>query len=571
MGSVESDPKADIVATAAKAIICALSLRVGAPMAANEKSNKFTVSLAHLPATARQRRFALAVAAILLVGFGALAPFAGKPLQPVNGFIPALDSTIFVTDFITAVLLLTQFSISRSRALLALACGYLFAALMVMAHELSFPGAFWLSGNLGGGVQTTIRLYFFWHLGLPVALFAYIWLRDEHDTKAIAHESAVSAISSSVASVFVLAVGLTWLAAAGDRLLPSLQQYPYQTGHLVSWATPIVLLIYAAALAVLWMRARSVLDQWLMVVALASIVELTITAEFGNARFSLGFYTGRMFSLVTSTVVLIVLLEETTRLYARLARANTLLERERNNRLMSFEAITASIAHEIRQPLTAISANSSAALELLTKTPPDLTETKNALRDIAEDTRRTNKAVDSVQSLFHRSNQKRELVNVNEIVREVLQSMRIELKDHGVTVRPQLRTQVPPVPGNRNQLQQVILNLIHNAVEAMARPAQQTRVLQLRTELYGRNAIALAVQDSGPGIRPDRLNDIFEAFVTTKSDGMGLGLAICRTIIEHHGGQLTASSDGQTGAQFQIVLPIQLPDAFEDGLGHGQG
>jgi len=141
-------------------------------MGLQDSADESQISLAYLPPTPRQARSALAGAAVLLLGLAVLAPFAGKPLPHVNGFIPALDATIFVTDFITASLLLAHFSVTGSRALLALACGYLFSALVVVAHGLSFPGAFSSTGNFGGSSQTTIRLYLFWHFGFPAALFA---------------------------------------------------------------------------------------------------------------------------------------------------------------------------------------------------------------------------------------------------------------------------------------------------------------------------------------------------------------------------------------------------------------
>jgi len=130
------------------------------------------------------------------------------------------------------------------------------------------------------------------------------------------------------------------------------------------------------------------------------------------------------------------------------------------------------------------------------------------------------------------------------------------LKHHGVETRSELTPELPLVDGNSSQLQEVIYNLVRNAVEAMHTTTNRARLLRVRTELRGRDAIAIAVEDIGPGIEPTKLNSIFDAFTTTKSDGMGLGLAICRMISEHHGGQLTASSDGKSGSLFQFVLPI---------------
>ena len=238
-----------------------------------------------------------------------------------------------------------------------------------------------------------------------------------------------------------------------------------------------------------------------------------------------------------------------------LAHSNAMLERERDNKLLSAQALTAAIVHEVRQPLTAVSVNGSAALQFLRKTPPNLAEVRTALNDIIRDTHRTNEVLEGIRELFGKSHQKREQVDVNELILGVLQSSRKDLQDHGVETRLELASELPLVDGHRRQLEEVIFNLVHNAIEAMDATTDRDRLLQARTELSDHNAITVAVRDSGPGIDPQRLDSIFGAFVTTKSHGMGLGLAICRMIIERHGGRLTASSDGKNGSLFQVVLP----------------
>jgi signal transduction histidine kinase len=139
---------------------------------------------------------------------------------------------------------------------------------------------------------------------------------------------------------------------------------------------------------------------------------------------------------------------------------------------------------------------------------------------------------------------------------EALQSFRGELTDHAVASKTELASGLPLVAGHRGQLQQVISNLIQNAIEAMAAVKNRDRILRLKTELQNRDAIIVSVEDSGPGFDQKQLHRMFDAFVTTKMDGIGLGLAICNMIVERHGGQLTALSDGKNGARFQFALPI---------------
>jgi len=258
-----------------------------------------------------------------------------------------------------------------------------------------------------------------------------------------------------------------------------------------------------------------------------------------------------------SAYVLAALFAQRRENVTQLAHSNSMLERERDNKLLNAQALTAAIVHEVRQPLGAIAAYGYAAQRFLDKTPPDLGEVRASLKSMIGDTHRTSEVLEGIRALFGKSNQKPEPVDVNELILGVLQSSRKEMQDHSVEPRPELASELPLVEGHRRQLEEVIFNLIHNAFEAMDATKDRDRVLRVRTEFSSHDAITVTVQDSGPGIDPKQLDSVFAAFFTTKSHGMGLGLAICRMIIEHHGGQLTASSDGKTGSQFQFVLPIE--------------
>jgi PAS domain S-box-containing protein len=237
------------------------------------------------------------------------------------------------------------------------------------------------------------------------------------------------------------------------------------------------------------------------------------------------------------------------------------LEGERDNKLMNIEAVTASIAHEVRQPIAAIAANGGAALQFLERVPLDIDRVRAILNQMMGDCHRASEVFDTIRALFRRVDQKREPTVVNEIVLDVLQSMREELTDHGVTTETELAPELQCVDSHRNQLRQVIFNLIRNAVESMDKTTVRSRVIRMTTKSHGPDAIIVAVEDSGPGINPTRLERIFDPFITTKPDGMGLGLAICRMIVERHGGKLSASSDGKNGARFQLVLPVRFADS----------
>jgi signal transduction histidine kinase len=256
--------------------------------------------------------------------------------------------------------------------------------------------------------------------------------------------------------------------------------------------------------------------------------------------------------------VLAALFAERRENEARLARSNAMLERERNNKLMSLAATAAAISHEMKQPLTAITANGIASLRLLDTVPPDLDEARSALKDVVDDAYRAGQVLDNLRVLFGKVDGEQEPIDVNQVAARALRTLRAELSDHRVVASLDLTSELPPVIGHGGQLQEVIINLFHNAIEAMDTVKAERRVLKVRTRRDGANTVVVEVEDSGPGIDPKRLENIFDAFVTTKPQGTGLGLAISRMIVERHGGQLSVRSDGKDGALFRLVLPTAL-------------
>lgn len=393
-------------------------------------------------------------------------------------------------------------------------------------------------------------------IGYAAGLLAYAGLREDKRPAPVSEESALPAIGRSLGGVTALVLSLTWLSTAGAYLLPPIILDQSRMSPIVVYPIWFTILLSAAAIAVLWWRCRrSVLDQWLMVVALVFMAELVFSGLLPAVRFSLGFYAGRVFSVMTSSIVLIVMLGETTRLYMRLAHSNAMLRREQDNKLMTMEAMAASISHEVRQPIAAISANSAAAIRLIQQEPPDLADAVSALKDVQVDTGRVNEILQYISALFGKGSQGRERIDINETAVAALRALRGRLVEHGVSVRSELRPDVPSIVGYRSQLQEVVINLLQNAVEAMDAVSDDRRVLTVRTKCDGDRAIVVEVEDTGPGIDAKSLNKVFDAFVTTKPGGMGLGLAICRTIIDRHGGRLSASPAHPRGTVFRIVLP----------------
>jgi C4-dicarboxylate-specific signal transduction histidine kinase len=226
------------------------------------------------------------------------------------------------------------------------------------------------------------------------------------------------------------------------------------------------------------------------------------------------------------------------------------------NRVTTMGQLAASIAHEVNQPVAAIVTNAEAGLRWLGARPPNLEEIRQSLDDIIKDGHRAGDVIDRIRALIKKVPPRNDPLDINEIVLEVIALTRSEVLRNGVSLQTQLANGSPLVQGDRIQLQQVILNLIVNAIEATSGASEGARELLVSTGKDASNAVLVAVRDSGPGLDPEGLGRLFDAFYTTKPGGMGIGLSICRSIIEVHGGRIWATANVPQGAVFQFTLPV---------------
>jgi two-component system, LuxR family, sensor kinase FixL len=225
------------------------------------------------------------------------------------------------------------------------------------------------------------------------------------------------------------------------------------------------------------------------------------------------------------------------------------------SRVMTLGELTASIAHEVNQPLAAIVTNSNACLRWLGGATPNFAEARQAVERIIKDSYRASEVISRVRTLVKKAPPRNDLVDLNEVILEVLTLAQSEARRNHVFLKRELAGDLPPVLGDRVQLQQVILNLIINGLEAMGKVDDGARDLSVSSGKDESDNLTVAVRDSGEGLDPANSEHVFDAFFTTKPGGMGMGLAICRTIIESHGGRLWATANSPHGAVFQFTLP----------------
>ncbi len=255
--------------------------------------------------------------------------------------------------------------------------------------------------------------------------------------------------------------------------------------------------------------------------------------------------------LIQSALISWLLYEHRRRQRAEIVARNTMSELTHVNRMATVSQLSASIAHEVRQPLGAILANAQAALRWLER--PNIEEVREGLNGIVSDGHRAADIITNLRAMFKSDVQEKTLVDMNKLVSSVLALARIDLHKHKTELQAQLDDRIPEVLGNQVQLQQVILNLVTNAIESMS--SSQTRVLRIKTELNQSNKVHVSVEDTGAGIEPSDLARLFQPMFTTKERGMGMGLSICQSIIETHGGRIWVSPGANGGSIFQFELP----------------
>lgn len=546
----------------------------------------------------RELRLCLRLVGISALVFVICVPFVRLPVQPSPTFVAVYNAVSTLNDLTTSIILFGQFNILRSRALLLLGSGYLFASVMSAIQLMTFPGMFTSAGLLGAGPQTALWLCIFWHGGFPLIVIFYAISDGGHREIASPPRIAIgTAVMATIGAVFACWLAATW-CAEGGRLLPSLLgPNGFTPSQRVVNLTDVVLVMTAFIL--LWKRSqRSLLNVWLMVVMSYWFCDITLSSYLNGGRYDLGFYAGRIYGALAASFVLAVLVLENSRLYrklaiaasrlreraADLAVANRTLQNEivcrrqaeeelhyaqaelaRVSRMSAMGELIGSLADEVSQPIGAIMLNADTCLRWLSNEVPNIERAREIGQMIARDGTRASDTVARIRKLFEREDALRETVDVNNTIREMIALLHGEASRQAVAIRADLMEDLAQVAGNPVQLKQVLMNLMMNGIEAM-NGAKGTRELTVTSLQSDNRQIKICVSDTGVGLPALPTNQIFKTFFTTKPNGIGIGLSISRSIVEEHGGRLWAANNALCGASFCLTLPIDQESRATDGL-----
>ncbi len=520
--------------------------------------------LSTAPASAVDRRLAVAVVTVSTLLFVCAVPFAKTPLARVDAFIPIYQSALVITDLITAVLLFSQFSIMRSRALLMLASGYLFTSFMAIAHALTFPGLFAPTGLLDAGPQTTAWLYMFWHAGFPILVIAYVLIG--HDNAAGSARRRVSGpILACVGLALAAVILLTALATAGPGTLPSIMDGNHYTTTMIGVVSSVWLLSVAALLFVVGRRTKTLLDVWLSVVMFAWIFDIALSAVFNAGRFDVGFYSGRIYGLLASSFVLVVLLIENATLYKELAEAHDRV-RERTTELEAankeLDAFSYSVSHDLRAPLRAVDFFArTLAEDYSNKLDAEATRLLGIIRSSAQ---RMSQLIDDLLafSRLGRAPVRVQTVPLEPLVHQIVEDLRMQVNERRVEFAVGALGTVSVDP---SLFRQALTNLLSNAIKFTRDRDPAIIEVGRRRETATDGALVYYVKDNGAGFDMKYSQKLFGVFQRLHSPndfpGTGVGLAIVQRIIVRHGGAVWAEAKPNEGATIYFTLPRATDNA----------
>jgi signal transduction histidine kinase len=492
-----------------------------------------------VPANQVQIRITSGVALALFLVF-VVALFERRELVNFGlAYLPFTSAFLILGDWITAALLLAQAKALRTSPLAMLAAGFFFTGLLVVLRVLTAPS--FVTPDPTN--NTPLFFYLASHAALPLAVVAYTWPGQAGNPPAAASNHPARRY---LVGAILLVASLILAATAVETSFPFTPP--------IFLGSAVVMLLTIAAMVMLGFSLRSELDLWLLLALWGWVLEVALIALDSRGN-TLGWYAARGLGLASGLFVLFTMIEETTRLYGQSVQQLEDQDHERERRFLTREAIAASIAHELRQPLAAILLNAQVARKYPEGRSGDMAET---LSDIIASGHRANDIIQNTRAMFAGQSSEKHPVDMEPLLRSTLDMVARKTRARKIAVTLVMEGTLKPVRVNAVQIQQVLINLFQNAIEALSRVGGRPRTLEVRC-IAGqeKECLTIRVEDNGPGIELDDRKKIFTPFFTTRKHGSGLGLMIASLVLEAHRGRISVEPLSPFGTAFVIRLPYE--------------
>jgi signal transduction histidine kinase len=498
-------------------------------------TSKFVVT--SIPADRAQIRITSGVAVALFLVFVVALFERGQLVYSGLSYVPITSAVLIIIDWITAAMLLAQARALRASRLAVLGAGFFFTGLLVVLRALTVPA------TPDPTNQTALLFYLASHAALPLAVIPYAWLDRATNHRALAATLGHSAKRNLAGGVIL--VGILILAATATQTT-----LPFTSP--VFLAGVVVLLLTNAAMTVLVLNSRSELDLWLLLALWGWLLEVAlITLESPSS--TAAWYAARGLGLASGLFVLFTLIAETSRLYGKSVQELEDQDNERERRYLVREAIGASLAHELRQPLAAILINAEVARKCCES---DSGHLRAALDDIISSGHRARDVIQSTRAVLGGQVGEKRPIDLEALVRSSLNLVAPKARARKITTSIVMEGELKPVSGDPAQIQQALVNLFQNAICALTYVEGRDRILQVHCIARPKeDDVIIRVEDNGSGIEPENLKKVFTPFFTTRKHGTGLGLMIANMVVEAHGGKISVEPLSPFGTAFAIRLP----------------
>lgn len=522
----------------------------------------------------KEIKTALTITIISVISCLFFVSFAKIPLLKIVAFIPCYESVLIINNLITATLLYSQFRFLRLPSLYILSCGYLFLTFIELIHMLTYPEIFSKNGLLNAGTQTTAWLYMFWHGIFPLFVIGFSYFKKFDKNKLFKfylkkRYIVILGFSCTLILVFIF----TLIAILGQNIIPVIIVNHHYTPLMIYVVSTIWLISFTTIIYLIYNRPYTVLDVWLIITMVSWILDISLSSVFNGARYDLGYYSGRIYGLISSCILLIILLLENSVLYKRLfdvyenekkEKINAINKSNELNELYKeLESFSFSISHDLTAPLNAMEGYIKVLNEELL---PKINENeKKYIEKIYNNLKYMKTLIKDILNFSKLGKEKisADKIDIDSILINIIEEFKVQYNNRKIEF---IIKELGPMKAEATLIRQVFFNLINNAIKFTKNKSPAIIEIGYQFNSIDKNLKIYYIKDNGIGFDMQFANKLFGVFQRLHShdeyEGTGIGLSIVKKIIERHGGKIWVNSEINVGTTFYFTIEKSSIDIF---------